>query len=479
MIVRYPSESCVAKTSDEGIFGENHLKRISKVFCITTICTLLAACSSSTPGQLPTPQIKVTTAPDVDSTITTFLTAWKTSDYDSMYSLLSTSSKNMVSPDDFRGVYEDAALNMTLSSMDAELLRTTINPTTATAATRVEYHTGRFGDFEREITIPLMMEDSEWRIIWENGLILPELTGGNRLVMEAIWGERGAIFDRNGEPIAYETTAYALAITPNQIADGKEGALLYQLEELTGRTAESIKESYADIRLTNWYVAVGEASEAEVQERWNILEGLGGLQLIPFESRYYYNGGIAPQAVGYVLPISEEQVAEYSIKGYLGDEPVGQAGLEKYFEEELAGIPAASLYVVDANGKIISRLNQADPTPPQDITTTIDRNLQLQAQRALLGFRGAIVVMEVSTGRILTMASSPGFDQNLFTPENRNSQELLGDMLNDGQQRLLNRVTQGTYPLGSVFKIIGMAAALESDLYEPDTTYYCGSYFEE
>ena len=456
------------------------MKRISKVLCITAICTLLAAgCGGNISTQLPTPKIKVTTAPDVDNAVTSFLIAWKSGDYDAMYSLLSKPSKDMISLENFQAAYEDAASNMTLSSLEPELLRTTKNPTSATATTRVVYRTGRFGDFEREITIPLIMEDLDWRVTWENGLILPELTGGNRLVMEAIRTERGALFDRNSEPIVDQTTAYALAIIPNQIADGKEGILLNQLAELTGRTAEAIQKSYEDIRLTNWYVAVGEASEAEVQERWNILEGLGGLQIAPFESRYYYNGGIAPQAVGYVLPISEEQVDDYRAQGYMGDEPVGQAGLEKYSEEELAGKPAASLYVVDENGQIVSRLNQADPKPPQDITTTLDRNLQLQAQRALLGFRGAVVVMEVDTGRVLAMASSPGLDPNLFTPENRNSQELLGEMLNDGQQRLLNRVTQGTYPLGSIFKIIAMAAALESDLYEPDTTYYCGSYFEE
>lgn len=460
--------------------AENKWMKIRKNLSIVVLCALvLTACSSQPPAELPTPHIQITAAPDVDSVANAFLNAWEAGDYQSMYALISEASRGETSAEDFSEIYEEAAFNMTLESVDATLLYTSKNPLTASATYWVVFNTGRFGSIEREITMPMIMEASDWRIEWDSGLILTELAGGNRLVLEAIPAERGAIFDRNGEPIVDQTTAYALAIIPNQIEDGMEGMLLNQLSALTGQTTEAIQESYEDIRLTNWYVPVGEASDAEVQERWEVLSGLGGLQLSEFQSRYYYSGGIAPQAVGYVQPISEEQIPEYRARGYLGDELIGQSGLEKYAEEALAGKPAASLHVVDAEGGVVSRLNQADPQPPQDITTTFERDLQLQAQRALLGFRGAVVVMEVNTGRILAMASSPRFDPNLFTPENRNSQELLDDMLNDGQQRLLNRVSQGTYPLGSIFKIIGMAAALESGLYEADTTYYCSSYFEE
>ena len=147
-------------------------------------------------------------------------------------------------------------------------------------------------------------------------------------------------------------------------------------------------------------MAVGEASDAVVQENWDQLVSLGGIQLSQYDTRYYYDGGVAPQAIGYVLSISSDQIAEYQEKGYLGDEQVGQAGLEKYAEEALAGKPAANLYVVDTNNQIISKLNQADSKLAQNITTTIDRNLQIQAQNALLGFTGAIVVMEVETGRV-------------------------------------------------------------------------------
>ncbi len=453
--------------------------RFRKYFHITVIGLLLYACAPQSPAELPTPQIKVSTPPDVESTVQAYLDAWETKDYDSMYQLLSQNARESISGEDFAEYYQDVAINLTQQSIDTQFISASKNPATANAKYSVRFLTSTFNEIEREFDMPLTLEGEQWRISWEHGLVLPELSGGNRLLLEAINQERGAIYDRDGVPIAEQTSAYALAIIPNQIEDGREGVLLNQLSELTGRTPESIQEQYEDIRLTNWYVPVGEASKAEVDERWNTLSNLGGLQLSEYQARYYYGGGIAAQAVGYAQPIPREQVDEYRELGYLGSEIIGQSGIERYAEDALAGKPAASLYVVSPEGQVISRLNQADPVAPQNITTTIDRNLQIEAQRALDGFRGAAIVMEVETGRVLAMASSPGFDPNLFEPRNRNSAELLNTMLNDGQQRLLNRAAQSAYPLGSVYKIIAMAASLESDLYTRDTVYYCGSYFEE
>jgi len=450
----------------------------NKGFLILVVLSLaLSSCARRPGGELPTPNVQVSAAPDVDNTVTSFLALWETGEYDQMYELLSSASQQGMTVGDFNSFYQGTVFNATLQSIETQLLSSVKNPNSATAKYKAIFNTALFGNFEREINMTLTLENNAWKVDWDAGLILPELAGGNRLQLETVYSERGDIYTRDGQLIVDQTTAYALAIIPNQIEEEKEGNLLNYLARLTGRTPESIQASYEDVRLTNWYVPVGEVSAAEVN--WDIVTGLGGLQLTEFQSRYYYNGGIASQTIGYLLPITPEQVEEYQAKGYLGDEQIGQAGLEKYAEESLAGKPAASLYVVDPGGQILSYLNQADAKLPQDITTTFDKNLQIEAQKALLGFKGAAVVMEVETGRVLAMASSPNFDPNLFIPENRNSAELLDDMLNDGQNRLLNRVTQGSYPLGSVFKIIGMAAALESDLYTPETTYFCGSYFEE
>ncbi len=455
------------------------MKKNKGIIIIVAVSLLLSSCAKKPAGELPTPQMQVSAAPDVDSAAASFLSLWENGEYDQMYELLSSASKQAITAEDFNSFYQETAFNSTLQSVEIQLLSSMKNPNSATTKYIAIFNTALFGSFEREIDMTLTLEDNVWKVDWDPGLIMPELAGGNRLQLETIYSERGDIFARDNQPIVDQTTAYALAIIPNQIEEGKEGILLNYLADLTGRTTESIQASYEDIRLTDWYVPVGEVSADEINENWDNIIGMGGLRLAEFQSRFYYNGGIASQAIGYVLAITPEQMEEYQAKGYLGDEQIGQAGLEKYTEEALAGKPAASLYVVDPEGQILSYLNQADAKLPQEIVTTLDKNLQIESQKALLNLTGAVVVMEVETGRILAMASSPNFNPNLFTPENRNSAELLDDMLNDGQQRLLNRVTQGSYPLGSVFKIIDMAAALESDLYTPETTYYCGSYFEE
>jgi penicillin-binding protein 2 len=126
----------------------------------------------------------------------------------------------------------------------------------------------------------------------------------------------------------------------------------------------------------------------------------------------------------------------------------------------------------------VTQLGQVDSQPAESIYTTLDKNLQEQTQKAIDGFTGAAVVIERNTGRVLAMASSPSFDPNMFEPTNYNSQ-LLASVLNDGQNRLLNRATQGQYPLGSVFKLVTMSAALESGLYTAKTTYDCEYHFTE
>jgi penicillin-binding protein 2 len=137
--------------------------------------------------------------------------------------------------------------------------------------------------------------------------------------------------------------------------------------------------------------------------------------------------------------------------------------------------------VRDPNNNIITQLASKEPQPAQAVYTTLDYDLQLGLQRSNAlseGMLGAIVVLERNTGRVLAMVSSPGFNPNLFEPANYNYSYLIEDLYAPTTP-LTNRATNGQYPLGSVFKIVTMSEALESGLYNKDSTYECGYFFTE
>jgi penicillin-binding protein 2 len=251
-------------------------------------------------------------------------------------------------------------------------------------------------------------------------------------------------------------------------------------------TNDEIRDLYEPFRETDYYIPIGEVALEDFQLVQGALTSLGGVQWERYNTRFYpgggltpYSGGLASHAVGYVSWIQEEVLEDYLALGYQGDEYVGQMGLEFAYEPELRGQPGGTLYLIDPNGKEIEVLASKDSEPPYAVYTTLDRELQLHAQQAIENFNGAVVVLERDTGAVLAIASSPGFDPNLFDTNNRNYSYGLSELLENPNQALLNRATLGIYPLGSIFKIITMAAALESEYYEPDTIYNCGHYFTE
>ena len=449
---------------------------------ILTLTACLPGLSAPTPtmvaptATLSNPAVSITSVPEVGKTAETFLNAWQTEDFASMYDMLSLLSQEAIDIDTFTARYNDVALNLTLQRLNYEILSTLTNPNSAQVAYRAIFQTALVGQIEREMVMNLSLQDGLWYVQWEEGLILPELSGGNRLAMEINTPARGNIYDSEGSAIAAQSEAYALGIQPGNVARGQ--TLRAELSRLTGLATDYIFSLYANAG-DDWYIPIGDASAAAIEERYQILSGLPGLIMSPYDSRYYFDSGVAPHTVGFVQSIPAEEIDEYRRAGYRGDEMVGMAGLEKWSEQDLTGQRGANLYVVDPQGQIITRIAQRDARPSNSIYTTFDRDLTLRAQKAIEGFRGAVVVLERDTGRVLAMVSSPGYNPNLFAAGNFNRAQLLPEILNDEDIPMLNRATQGGYPLGSVFKIITMAAALESGLYTKDTLYNCGYEFTE
>jgi penicillin-binding protein 2 len=468
-----------------------------RALVLALILFVLSACSLAGGGSpeaggtptLPEPVQTTEPAPDPNSAARAFLDAWVVGDYERMYSMLTPGAQAANSLEDFTQTYGDVEDALASNQLDYELVSALVaSPERAEVRFRVTLQSTVLGAFTREPRMDLERASGEgWRVAWTHATILPELEGGNRLSLTIVNPTRANIYDRNDQALAVEPPAgqdnvAGLWLVPNRIGDeAAEETMLSTLRRLFNlASTDPILERYDNIRDTDWFTPLGEVPIEDYQTVGGLLDSVGGTLAYTYAARYYYGsgltpfaGGVAPHAVGYVGQIQAEELEQKLKEGYRGDEYVGRIGIEKVYESELRGQPGGTLSLLDADSNLLQTLERRDPEPPYAVYTTLDRDLQEVAQRSLQGFSGAVVVVERDTGAVLAMASSPGFDPNLFNPQNPNLDNATLQMLNESNQPFVNRAVQGLYPAGSIFKIITMAAALESGLFQPDTIYDC------
>lgn len=407
-----------------------------------------------------------------------FFRAWQQRDYLGMYSLLSPQSQALVDSGAFVRRYEEAMATAAVQTISSQPISARQEGARAEFNVRVTWESSLVGNIVRNHTVELAYNQGRWGVVWHEGLILPELAGGNRLHMEYRVPARGNIYDVNGRGLAFQGTAVTLGVVPGRIAD--EDALLATISPLLNLSPDEVKARYANA-LPDWYVPLGAISEQEMQANYASLQPYIGAGLVTdgHLTRLYDGAGVAAHVVGYMGAIPAEQVAEYQALGYQGDERVGLAGVESWGERYLIGKRGGVLTVVSPTGEYLSTIQESEARPARSIYTTINYDFQAGVEQALaeailshpLAEAGSIVVLDVNTGAVLAMASFPDYNPAIFDSTRPEAAQELAAVLADAGQPLLNRATQGAYPGGSTFKIVTMAAALNSGLYTPETTY--------
>jgi penicillin-binding protein 2 len=469
--------------------------KLTLVFTILLFVLFAVSCKGQaptpTPTVTPTPlpptptlgdvSVEVTPAPDPSLAADAYLAAWQQEDYPAMYALLTRVSRDAITQEDFAKRYSEAMAEAAASSVETKILAAFVkSPFSAEVSYQVTLHSVLVGDIQSNTVMNLNQEDGGWRVQWDSTLILPELTGENRLQMEVSPPSRGNIYDRNGSAMVAQSDAWALGVDTSKLDTDLIGSLLSLVFEATKIRPDAIRPQLEQYAALNQYFPVADLSSEQIAPYYDRFLSWDSVLLTPFRARYYFDEGIAPHVTGYVRAIQAEEVEEYKRLGYNPwSDRVGEMGLERWGEQYLGGKRGGTLKVIAADKSVVTILASSEPQAAQAIYTTIDKDLQEQAQIALNGFLGAVVVLERDTGRVLAMASSPGYNPNLFEPSNVNSSHLLDSILNPNTTPLLNRATMGQYPLGSVFKIVTISAALQSGLYTPETEYNCRYDFTE
>lgn len=181
--------------------------------------------------------------------------------------------------------------------------------------------------------------------------------------------------------------------------------------------------------------------------------------------RTYYYPEETAHLIGYrQIADTYDLQHDYCMRKLIAGERVGKKGIEQLYDCSLRGVPGKKLIEVNASGKAEGVIAVIPPTSGKDVQLAIDIELQKTAYKALQGRRGVVIVMQPKTGELLAFVSSPSFDPTLFEIGDNK----VKNIINNEEKPLLNRITEGVYQPGSIFKPILAAGALEDDIVTKD-----------
>ncbi|MDI9641006.1 penicillin-binding transpeptidase domain-containing protein [Geitlerinema splendidum] len=202
---------------------------------------------------------------------------------------------------------------------------------------------------------------------------------------------------------------------------------------------------------------------------------LPGISLEVGSRRHYPLLSEGAHILGYVASPSEKEEEEDPTLAIPGLK-VGKVGLEKYFDQRLRGTLGYRAFEVNARRKIVRDLNQNESVPGEDIHLTLDERLQKYASEVLSEYESAsAVVLDIQSGEILALVSTPSFDPNLF-PLGISHHDW-GELRDNPYVPMTNKAISGLYPPGSTIKMFVALAALESGVIDKNTAVYCPGYF--
>lgn len=294
----------------------------------------------------------------------------------------------------------------------------------------------------------------------------------NRIRLQSMAPFRGVIRDRSGIIMVDNRPSYDLYVIPEEIQDAED--LLNRLTALGNLEMAPIKEKIS--RAANGYPFKPVCLKKDIsREELAMLEtrrfGLPGVMIKVRPQRHYFYGDLAAHVLGYLGEISKKQLQSGQFPHNKSGDLIGKTGIERRWQQSLNGGRGGEQVEVDAAGRRIRVISQKPPVSGADVCLTIDRELQMLAEKALNGKHGAVVAMDPRNGQILALASSPSYDPNLFITGFDVS--TWKNIVSSSDYPLHNRALTGQYPPGSIFKIVVALAGLQEGVITPGEAFYC------
>ncbi len=325
------------------------------------------------------------------------------------------------------------------------------------------------------VLVSLLIGRLAYLQIYKN-LLYTTLSTHNSMDVVPLEPTRGLIYDRNGILLADNIPVFSLDVVPNKTQHlSKEIAEVGKVINLSESDLGLFKKQLKQRRRFEEIPLKLRLSEVEVSHFAENQHRFPGFLIRGRLIRHYSYGGSFSHVLGYLGQINSEELNKVDLANYSASHYIGKLGIEKYFEDELHGKAGYQEVETDAHGFAVRVLKQIKPVPGRNFYLSIDSRLQLLAEKAMGGHRGALVAIEPDSGQILALVSMPGYDANLFvggisTADFRQLQQL-------PDHPLYNRAVRGLYPLASTIKPYLALHAIDNDLIAPEDTIHDPGWF--
>jgi len=442
----------------------------------------LSACSTSGDQSSSDPEPEPPKTPL--ETAQRFLDLWQEEEPGKMYGLVSAEARATISKEDFIKRYNVIAEEATITGIDYELGPNVVEDDTEIPL-EVTIHTSFFGDIRQENRITLVQEEvalpaspqatperrQEWRVQWSPSLIFVELDDRTLVHFFTEVPRRGSVLDRNGKELAVDAKLPVIGFVPDLITD-KEGLISALASTL--KVSESEVRAQVETDLPSYYfIPIKTLPYGTSQEELDKFYALSDLGVVVREEtqRIYPHGDSAAHVLGYMSEITAEQLEELKAAGYGPGDKIGAFGLEVQLDEVLAGERGGILTTITPEGTTARTIAEKPARAGKDIVLTLDIDIQ-KAVEKILGERvGSIIVMDPRDNSVLALVSYPRFSPQAIT--DGLSSEEYNKLANDERQPFLHRPLLATYPPGSTFKPVTMAAGMEKAGVSASETFHC------
>ncbi len=300
------------------------------------------------------------------------------------------------------------------------------------------------------------------------------LSDKNRFREWKLVPQRGIIEDFFGEKIADNVQTFQLHMIPEDVPNIEE--LFFRLSKIIDfneRKRNSLIKRLKKRKRWEPIIVSDNLSWSEFSKLNLFLHEMQGVKPVVALARKYSKDGSSSHIVGYVSDISVKDLEnskllrEINVPGL----KTGKNGLEKFLNEPIIGQPGIQRFEVNAYGKRIKELKLVKGITGESFRTTIDKEVQKFTSKLIENKSASVCVMDIYTGDIVSMVSSPTFDPNKFV--HGISQEDWQALIKDTKKPLINKSMAGLYPPGSTIKPIVALSALENDVISPKFTVEC------